>query len=349
VRTYEVPAAALNDLELLRTLCPFDWRDPQKPSGAKRDGPKCRELRATIDAREESIVRRTWPTPQSMNLPSSAVKLEASATPSGIAWRLRFARRISNPIALVAVVYEFDLDRMTWYAIASASGPVAQSELHRQGDFEIAGFRSLLTRSRPAQCLDNGVPYRIEIRLAGVVLARSRAATPAWLPHFGGVPLNEQGIAFCVPDGLEGWIRAPVHPDHLEAAFRSRGGTEGTDLYSFFEPRDASAAARHRLRQRAIGDTLQRLQGRGLAGRPLNSATEQCPDVPLPANTERIAFRTGTLTLLAQSWSARDGLLHVAIIWRQDTSAPQERTVTCRVLQSMTSLEAQPRPAPSRG
>ena len=258
--------------------------------------------------------------------------------PGGIAWTLQVSPPAPADLPLVMVVSRNDeTSRKNWYVVASLSGPVHPSELPHGEGATLIGFRNVLQRN--AACLPSGALYRIELRLGKRVVAGTTARVPWTLPSFGSVVLHEQGVAMCVPDGNDGWVRFGVHPGHLETSYRTADRLAGAELFAFFAPRDTSDQARRAFRRRAVDDALQRLLGRGIAGRGMPVADETCLHGPGMGQSTRVAYAFPRLDVIAQTWTSKDGLLHVALVWRAKKSGLGARAVACRVLASLTSTD----------
>jgi len=342
--------AAINDLELLREICPPGWhQDDPSPTPTSRPGktvrtlrkrPMCQsDLNMVVNNREAAILRTLWHTKRSFSMRFAHAGLEATAMPGGIAWTLQVSPPAPAGLPLVMVVSRKDeTERKNWYVVASLSGPVrSASELTRGEGATLIGFRNVLQRN--AACLPSGALYRIELRLGRRVLAGTTSRVPRTLPSFGSVVLHEQGVAMCLPDGDDGWTRFGVHPGHLEASYRTADRVAGAELFAFFAPRDASDQARRAFRRRAVDDALQRLLGRGIAGRGMPVADETCLHGPGMGQSTRVAYTFPRLDVIAQTWSSKDGLVHVALVWRAKKSGLWARAVACRVLASLTSLD----------
>jgi hypothetical protein len=342
----ELKIAAINDLELLRNHCPPWW---QERGAALEREPTCqRALQEIIDDREASIVQKRWPTDRSVTVKASHGELNAYATPGGVKWGLQITHSASVDLPLIMVVSKNDEKaRDDWYVVASASGPVHSSEItHREGR-DITGFRNVLPDG--GACLSRGARYRIQLWLGKRVLADRITAVLPSLPSFGTIALHAQDATLCVPDGTDGWIRSLLHPHHLEASYGVRQDpaakdaadmdVTGVDLFAFILPRDASPDAGEKLRNYALQDAMQRRTGDALSGRRSFMTTDPCPDAPGIPQRTRVTWAFSDFKVLGQTWSSRDGLFHVALVWNTD---PSKIDVTCAVLASLTDLEVGP-------
>lgn len=328
----QVRIAAINDLELLRQICPFSSREGKRDTCALK-------LKTTIANREAAIIRTLWATKRHVTLNANNPRLKSSVMPGGIGWHLQVARPLPNGLPLVMVVYQRykRQNHNLWYIVASASGPVQPRELTRGYGVDLIGFRNMLRRN--ATCLQGGETYRVELRLGKHVIAGTQATVPRTLPSFGSVILHEQGLTACVPDGTDGWAKFNAHPGHLEASYRDANKLSGADFFAFFSPRDPTQQTRDELRRRAIDDMLQRIRGRGISGRHLQPVREPCLRGPGVQRSERVAYAFAPLEVLTQSWTSKDGLVHVALIWRDDSTGLSGRAVACRVLASVTTTD----------
>lgn len=328
----EVQIAAINDLELLRNVCPPWWREN---GAALERAPECRLLKI-VDAQKAAILKALWKTDQSAAITAPRGELHASATPGGIDWHFHLAYPAPADLPLIMVVSRNDKEAPdNWYVVPSASGPIRPTETtHREGP-DLIGFRDALQDG--GACLASGATYRIQIWLGMHVLAEADKVVPETLPPFGSVTVHAQDVTMCVPGGKDGWARSRLHPDHLEASYRVRKGVAGVDLFAFVLPRDASTDARNQFRKKALGDAMQRRTGNDLGSRALHAMNEPClPGRGIPQST-RITWTFQGYDVLAQTWSSpQDGLFHVALAWY---TGPSDVGVACGVLASLMPID----------
>ena len=213
-------------------------------------------------------------------------------------------------------------------------GPPRTFRVHPKDGFRTRGIRTVILRQAP--CLRTGDTYRVELRLGENIVARGSGPVLSVAPSSRGVVVDDQGIAICLPDYYR-WrpLKKPVS-DHTVMAF-GEDKVAGVDVYAFFVLRDPTATTRDDFRHRAIVDTMLR---KAAISRDTRPKADTCKAWPRrDEDSGRAEYNIGSYDLLEKQWSSRDGLYHVAVVWRNRESSSISSQRACDLLAAVASVE----------
>jgi hypothetical protein len=363
-------AGAITDLGLLHENCKSLYKPAQ-----------CGPIADDIDAIKLCLVRAAWVRSDKEGIDGCAEKvlhpdskrqdpkaasppfsqLELVASPAGLGWRAILDKSVDRAHDTLTVLwYAWNADWGTWWVLPKISGnvPLKPNQSHPDDSGEIQDFQSYLDNSQAVganNCLPGAIDsrkresegiYQAEFYLNGRLIAPPSHISLAAAQYVPAV-VRSLNLAMCYPDKWQPWqmpdgsdvgfTKGYVHPD----------GDGGIFLFSYFnlvQNRESNSDPAGL--QKFVQKAQSFLVSKGFATQSqLTPMPAACTSFPAQPGVTWSRSQVQGESLLAKSWIAADGMIHVGIVFRRSIEAqpPDDPVVSknqaiedCGVLASLT-------------
>ncbi|MGH9747856.1 MAG: hypothetical protein ACRD59_17315 [Candidatus Acidiferrales bacterium] len=362
---------ALTDLQLLKDNC-TDLHKDKKQCDAITDSvvalkaciDRAAWTLATEDDMEKCAKKAVDPDPKPQNAvvdPSLLSELKLVASPAGLGWHAVLGKGVDRDRDTLTVLwYAWNQDWGTWWILPKVSGNVSlkPGSSASESTGEIHDFQTYLENSQAVgthNCLPGSIDsrrqesqgfYSAEFYLNGRRVAAPPHVTLAAAQYVPAV-VRTLNLAMCYPENWQPWqmpdgsdvgfARGFIHPD----------GDRGVFLFSYFNlGQNRAQSPDPAATQRFIQKSQNFLVAKGFAApAQLTPMPAACTNFPAKPGVAWLRYQGEGEALLAKSWTADDGMVHVGIVFRRtieaappdDPDQSQNRSIEdCGVLASLT-------------